>query len=297
MRLSRLGLCIAIACVACEPCDADGGAEPNAVRVSAAVRRAGVYLGGRALYADAAWLSFRGARLLGHDWDGWASRLVVRPDILADAHLDPLGRDDFRGIEATFWKGRTLAGVQWPSLPRPSAMQPRRPSVAMEPQDLERLVPMLRGMLLCDRYDEATTRQWTALLRAPMTSYMATHQLLAVGSAHERGCMQSEAQGLRRTLANQVFAELLGDEERIDDLSVERMAVLAYVGLTSWLDARLIRALVRTQAADGSWGERSRPLPPGATAPGEQPPEHTAALAFYVLASYATLHEETVGPP
>jgi hypothetical protein len=148
--------------------------------------------------------------------------------------------------------------------------------------------------LRCEDLDAAGRQAWLDSLATPSHSYLLTHQLLSLVWGRTSGCLDdAEANPLRESLATAVYAELLADGYTVNDLTLERMAMLCYADLCDWVSDRQAKAVASAQHSDGSWGDGSVPIHPDAFVP----PEHTAGLGFYVLAMKWDPSAGTPTPP
>jgi hypothetical protein len=236
--------------------------------VARALGRAAFYLGRKPVRGDQIWLLTQAARLLGGEFPDWAGSL---PTVSAAA--------EHSNLEGRLARLRDLAPR--PLMPLPVPQHPpvtRR--VELSDDDLARFLRVMELSFSCSEHDRGRRGELLADLREPGTSYLLTHQLWAAVTAYHLGCIEAaELDPLREKLGLRVLAELLADE-RITDLSVERMAMLCYAGLVGWIPADQRAMLLRDQVPWGSWGE----VPVAAHANLLGPEGHTAALGFYVLA-------------
>jgi hypothetical protein len=270
-----LGVCLCALLTFLPACNRD---EP-APSLTIAIERTARYFDDRSLRGDQAFLLSQASAVLSLEFRDWVNALPPLSHLPQAAALDLLSGTNDQALEGVLWRDRNLAHRPWPSLPLPDIGPQGRTELSDE--DLLNLIETMRLGLACDRLDATQRQRWRGLIAAPGHSYVLTHQLLMLVWARDRACLNdAEADALRLGLATAVYGELLSDRGAVNDLSLERMAMLCYAGLCSWVSDDLVTAVLRTQKADGSWGDASVPVHPNVFTP----PAHTAALGFYVLA-------------
>ncbi|MBX3027359.1 hypothetical protein KF840_20870 [bacterium] len=259
------------------------GAAP---RLRAALEQAATYLGRTELRGDDTWIATQGAMRLGPDFRTWAETLNVNPIVETDVQRDPLASRTGSGTEGHLWKLRWLPDTALPALPRPDdTLAPPLP-VALTDEDLFAILRDMAYAVVCPRLSPSDRQAWLDGLHVPAQSYRLTHQLLSLIIGHNQGCLDAATvEPLRRELATRLWLEQAADRSGIHDLSIERMAILCYAQVCDWIPTAWVDEVIATQEPSGSWGERN----PGVHERVVARPEHTAALAFYVLA--ATWHE------
>jgi hypothetical protein len=183
-------------------------------------------------------------------------------------------------LEAIMWLERGRPHRPWQPLPVPEVEASSTPP-ALSEAELSGVTEVMALGLQCTKLNPTQRQTWLSRLGTPSHSYLLTHQLLSLGWGRDSGCLSdTEAAPLRTTLATALYAELLGDGVSINDLSLERMAMLCYADLCDWVSDAQTNAVIAKQLPDGSWGDGTVPVHPQAFVP----IEHTAGLAFYVMA-------------
>lgn len=266
------------------PLAASGGASTTAphapvtaARIARGLEKAAAFLGPRELRGDQSWLVGRACHLLGEPHVAWSGTLRTHPDVIAGAEQDPAKMAI--ALEGALWKMRRRPTRSWPSAPLPNVAPASPVSHRFESQDAVQILTMTRAALGCT-LAAALPQTFFDAVNAPASGYMLTHQLFALGLAYERGCLADElARSLRAALATRIVAEQRVDREPITDLSIERMALLCYVGLGHWVSEADLDALLAKQDRKGSWGSHGPD-----NAGGIDWAPHSAALGFFLLA-------------
>ncbi|MCH7303215.1 MULTISPECIES: hypothetical protein [Acinetobacter] len=110
--------------------------------------------------------------------------------------------------------------------------------------------------------------------------YVTTHQILALVIAKDKGCVDNQPyQQALPLLINRLKAEF-DVETKLNDLQIERAAILALIGRVDMVPAEFIQRIVDTQRSDGYW------LYNDEITPRIIPKEHTSALAYFLLVAY-----------
>lgn len=260
----------------------------------ASIERAAWYFHWRELHGDQALLIGAASRGLSDAFASWVGSLRPLPRVAAaaEAGVDP--DHPMAGLEGLLWKARTAEHRAWPRLDRPAKLPPRAKSAKLTDAGIEQFVAMMAAVLGCEGAAAPERAKLDGLLAKPGTGYVLTHQLLGVGWARDRHCLDdARTLVLRRTLAPLVYRELIADEDPLNDLSVERAAMLCFVGMCDWLQEERIQQLVAAQKAQGDWGKRPVDVHPLVGFP----EGHTAALAFYVLATRWAEHAPGLPTP
>jgi hypothetical protein len=132
---------------------------------------------------------------------------------------------------------------------------------------------LLRGGLACG--DPGTPPDFEQRLRAAIVAgdYDLTHAAFALGVERELGCPPTGGEALRQEMVD-ALEQSIEKTKQIDDLAVERMSGLVYIG--GKLPAAAVSAVVAAQRPDGSFA-----------APDEGTERHLAAFATWALASAA----------
>jgi hypothetical protein len=251
-------------------------------RMRPALERAAAYLGRTELRGDDTWIATQGAIKLGPDFRTWAETLNVNPVVEADVQRDPLGSRTGAGTEGHLWSLRWLPEAVQPALPHPDDGLAQPVATALSDEDLSAILRVMAHPVVCSRLSDADRQAWVGELSLPAQSYLLTHQLLALMIGRNQGCLDdATVEPLRRELATRLWLEQAADRSGIHDLSIERMAILCYAQVCEWIPSAWVNDLIGAQQPSGSWGE----LNPGVHDRVIARPEHTAALAFYVLAA------------
>ena len=266
-------------------CTSDGErAEPKRKRstvedvptLTTALERTARYFDARPPRGDVGFLIGQASLRLSPGFRRWADDMEPDPQV-SKAMEDPAS---LRYIEAILWLERDRPPHSWPSAPR-APTEPRSTPSELSDQELSGVTEVMSLGLRCDQLDATQRQTWLGLLGTPSHSYLLTHQLLSLVWGRRSGCLDdAEATPLRASLASALAAELLADDVAVNDLSLERMAMLCYADLCDWVSDRQTEAVVSAQHPDGSWGDGSVPIHANAFVP----PQHTAGLGFYVLA-------------
>jgi len=207
---------------------------------------------------------------------GWSAANLDTTDAFTLAFADDVGRR--YGI-TEFAPARGLARQK--AANEQAASQPDLrlvdPSARVAPAALtEQARPafmLLRGGLACG--DPGTPPDFEQRLRAAIVAgdYDLTHAAFALGVERELGCSPTGGEALRQEMVDALERSIDGTK-RIDDLAVERMAALVYLG--GQLPGSAVRAVVAAQRPNGSFA---------APDPGTQ--RHLGIFAVWALASAA----------
>lgn len=91
-------------------------------------------------------------------------------------------------------------------------------------------------------------------LLTPDYGYVATHQLLAVLIAHQRGCVDTEVyQKTAGALLRRIANEMRDFPGGLNDLQVERAAALTLFGFSEQVPAEMVTMLLEQQLKSGLW--------------------------------------------
>lgn len=114
----------------------------------------------------------------------------------------------------------------------------------------------------------------------PDYGYVATHQLLGLMIAAEKGCVSTtELPALAAPYISRIYTEMLEWQGPLEDVQVERAALLAMIGRFDLVPAKMVNELVDSQYDDGLWafgGLEKATLNTAA---------HNTALAYVVVAA------------
>jgi hypothetical protein len=266
--------------------------DPAAGPVRGAIERVSAYFDRREVRGDEGWLVVHAAAALGSEFGAWATaRVQLSPSVTAPADA---GLRDVAGAEARFWGLRALPPRALPPLPTPPDAPGEPVTATLSDADVTRIVRLMTGALACTKLPASARDELLADARDPATSYLLTHQLLALMLAYDQGCLDAAAvDGSRRRLAEALWREQVADGARVHDLALERMAALCYAELCGWIAPPWIDAVVRAQDASGRWGDGDLHVNPGASAT----ESHTAALGFYTLAAVWRHRFSAARPP
>jgi hypothetical protein len=256
--------------------DGDSDARSGAPSITGALERTATYFDARRPRGDVGFLIGQASVRLSPEFVRWSDAMQPDPQVTR-AMADPTS---VPYLEAMMWLDRGRPHRPWRSLPPPS-VEPESLPTTLSDQELASVTQVVAMGLRCEQLDATKRQQWLTFLATPNHSYLLTHQLLSLVWARDSGCLSdAEADPLRTTLATALYAELRADRTTVNDLSLERMAMLCYADLCNWVGDRQTTAVLARQHADGSWGDGSVPI----NARASVPPEHTAGLGFYVLA-------------
>jgi hypothetical protein len=273
-----------------------GGSQHDEKEIRRAIESAAAYLGSVTLRGDDAWIATQGARKLGPEFRLWAETLGVDSAVEADFARDPLsGGSSGAGAEGHLWSLRWLDETPLPPLPLPMVPAPRTVSTRMTDADILVILRMMSQAVACNRLGEADRQAWVTQLQAEAQGYVLTHQLIALLLGLHQGCIDTEtAAPARALLAGRLWAEHHLDRSGINDLSIERLAVLCYAQVCDWITDDWFAELLRAQQPSGSWGTNlDANVHPRVVAR----EEHGAAIAFYVLASVWAEQFPDADPP
>lgn len=131
---------------------------------------------------------------------------------------------------------------------------------------------LVRGALACD--EPGTPDDFEAWLEAAIVAggYDLTHAAVAIGIEADLGCAPTGGAALRARIVDALATQAAADT-RVDDVAIERLAMLEYLGARERIAAARIAALLAAQRDDGSF-------PAADTAAAL----HATALATWVLA-------------
>lgn len=248
-----------------------------------AIETAAAYLTFTPVRGDDAWIATQAAVKLGPEFRVWAETLDVNPAVETDLTRDPLATSMGHGVEGHLWSLRWLDQPRLPPLPVPEVPARYAVSATMSEEDIFALIRIMAQAVVCHRLGAADIDAWLDELRRETHGYLLTHQLIALLLGWHQGCLdETTAAPLREILATRLWLEQEMDRRGVDDLSIERLAILCYAQVCDWLRDEWIDALIRAQQPSGSWGtEINANVNERVTAR----EEHAAAIAFYVLAS------------
>jgi hypothetical protein len=142
-------------------------------------------------------------------------------------------------------------------------------------QNYSRMVTFIMGQgVWCP-----TGSKFTDLFGKPEYEYIVTHQLISIILARYRNCITLEdfEQNTGRYIVR-IHNELIANQDRLSDVQVERAAFLMMAGRPKLVPQSFLKKLAAAQSKDGLW-HFDEPLINLKL----MPPEHTAALAYYVL--------------
>lgn len=254
----------------------------TAARLRSAIEANARYLAHIELRGDDAWIATQGASKLGPRFKTWAETLTVNPIVAADAQRDPLASRTGGGTEGHLWQLRWLPEPAAAPLAPPDVDHVPPVSTALTEEDLFAILRIMAYAVVCPRLGDAERERWLDELRTEAHSYLLTHQLLSLMLGRNQGCLDDAVvEPLRQEMATRLWLEHAADSSGVHDLSIERLAVLCYAQVCNWVRPEWVEQVLAEQDPSGSWGERN----PGVHERVVARPEHTAALAFYVLAA------------
>lgn len=211
----------------------------------------------------------RGAAALSHHLAQMDPASLAIPDYLARryglASLSDAGARARRLLHDGNHAGgsTTLDALIDPQARRPSAQQLR----SSPPYE-----QAIAAALFCPSTESASLARRIRSVARP-GGYALTHATLAFELARERRCFPgARASVLRRQLATAIRAEL-GTETVVDDLAIERLAILALLGEPAPVE--WVSEVAAAQHADGSWTDPT----------GRVPMWHPTMLGVWVMAA------------
>lgn len=248
--------------------------HPDDDALAVALERSAAYFSHQVLVGDQVWMAKQGAWLLGGEFEAWAQALFVEPRVLSGTSRRLVGLGD-----------RT---DPWPPpLPVPDVEAVPDPVYRLSERDMNEIRHMMDLSTQCPDLSPAQRRRLLASIEHPGRSYVVTHQLWALVTGHHLGCVDERTfDRLRPTLATVVYAELLADTH-FNDLMAERMAMLSYAGLASWVPEPAVELGLATQHPSGVWLRHQVDIGPFATSN----VMHASTLAFYALAAARVARE------
>lgn len=255
----------------------------DASRLRASLEAAARYLGATELRGDDAWVATQGAMQLGPTFRIWAETINVSPSVETDLERDPLEGASGRGVEGHLWNLRWIEPLALPPLDSPALPSLAAVSTTLSDEDILALIRIMAQAVACHRLGAADLQAWVDELRRETSGYLLTHQLIALLLGRHQGCIDAEtADPIRADLSRRLFLEQSMDRRGIDDLSLERLAILCFAQVCHWLQDDWIDEVIRTQQPSGSWGADTNAHVNERVLARE---EHSAALGFYLLAS------------
>jgi hypothetical protein len=139
--------------------------------------------------------------------------------------------------------------------------------------DAEAYAPglLVVGALACD--EPGSPPEFEAWLAAAITTggYDLTHAAVAIGIETELGCPPTGGDAQRAAIVD-ALSEAVAADTDVDDVAIERMAMLVYLDALDRIPDHRLRDLVAAQQSDGSFTT---------TEAGFE--RHTTALAIWVL--------------
>ena len=239
-----------------------------------ALERSAATFSRKVLVGDQTWMARQGGWRLGGEFEPWASALFVE-----ERALGPVSRRLVHIAE----RRDPLP----PPLAVPDVPPVEDPVYRLSQLEMERIQAMMDLSSRCDQLPGEKLDKLMRLIDPPGRSYVVTHQLWALVTAYHLACVdQPTFDRLRPRLATIVYAELLADTA-FNDLMAERMAMLAYAGLVSWIPPEATQLALDTQHPSGVWLRHQVDIGPFATSN----VMHMSTLAFYALASVWMAHD------
>lgn len=136
--------------------------------------------------------------------------------------------------------------------------------------------PVYERLIVATLY--CTAREAEALIRrvdavAARGGYNLTHAAIAFELARQRGCLPSTSAPATRRRLIRALTRAASDLATVDDLAIERIAMLALLGAP--LPGAAVRAIADAQQTDGRWVDPQ----------GRVPAWHPTMLAVWVMAA------------
>ncbi|UCE86454.1 MAG: hypothetical protein JSU66_01580 [Deltaproteobacteria bacterium] len=184
-----------------------------------------------------------------------------------------------QGAALALWRTRDVAPPALPQRAVPADVAPSRNAIPQADSDGPILTALSTSAMRCARGNPAAGAELQRAASATgVGGYVATHQLLFLVFGVSKGCVDAaEVEPLRQRVARRVYAELLAEPSPVDDLNLERMAMLCHSGLCNWVGDAMIQAVLDAQRPSGLWDV--------VLAGPFMRDEHATALAVYVLAT------------
>lgn len=272
LRLHRLAFVCVLVSLALVGSVVDAADNSGRDARVAALRKLEAAVSGRELHGDAIFLLAQGAHAAG--------RKPVLPALLR-AIVE--SRDQFpHSLEYKFW---SLRDVQFPVVPVPlpavsAVTRPHNAGSENEIIDDARAQAEWVLLVMANAIQCSGPVAVTDLIGQPNNDYIVTHQVFALLLGAQRGCIaQEDLERLLPQYVARVRDEFLAHGAGLTDLQIERAAMLCMVGRCDVVPPSFLASLVRAQGKDGLW-RLDDPL----VRHGMMPPEHSSALAYYVLA-------------
>ena len=211
----------------------------------------------------------------------WAGSELVNTDPFTLVVYDYLHR---RFEIDEFGSARSLAVDALDSLGETSERRLIDASARVDPAvfaDLDTYIPglLVAAALACD--DPGSPAEFERWLRTAVDAggYDLTHAVVAIGIEAELGCPPTGGEALRGEFVD-ALSQAVALDVAIDDVSVERMAMLVYLDEFDRIPEGRLADLIEAQQVDGSY-----------TTPEPNFENHTTALAIWVLAAVVERHE------
>jgi hypothetical protein len=277
LRRFALGLLTAIvllpaSCTREEPDRLPGGSP-----LSTAINRAADFLGSTPLEHDELWFVHQASRRLGRGFPRWAAGLRENAAPAgAEQVLAELRDLDMHRFPLLIGQQTILA------LPRPARSTDKKTANQL-------ISEMFFAVHDCRAEKADTVERVRGLLGLELHGYLLAHQAWMLAVAASRGCVSvEEAAPYRKGMGEQLQSELVASQG-LDDLDLERMAVLCLLDLCHWVPKDSFDRAIAHQLPSGSWGK----IPPAGGEPKMLRETHTVALGFFALASL----NEMADPP
>lgn len=248
--------------------------HPSDDELAVALERSAAYFSHQVLVGDQVWMAKQGAWLLGGEFEPWARALFVERRVLRGTGLRLVDLGDRVDPRPT-------------PLPVPDVEPVPDPIYRLSDREMNEIRAMMDLSSRCRELGDAGRERLLAEISRPGRSYVVTHQLWALTTSHHQGCVDATTfERLRPVLATSVYRELVADTA-FNDLMAERMAMLSYAGLASWVPDAAVDLALATQHPSGVWLRHQVDIGPFATSN----VMHMSTLAFYALAA-AQVHRE-----
>lgn len=256
-----------------------GSERPSISAIAAALRRTESHFSGRAVRGDVGFLLGQATLHSGRKLDPVLSpdvpRTWVDSQISAEAYLWSIRHAPLPQVALSERPlvREELSPAQLDRSRRPLIDHPRLREVL--DQDSIHVVELMTAVSQCRPGDRTEQIFGTANFH-----YVVTHQIVGYLIAALRGCVSPPYEPHLEPYVRRMLGEFVAAGASQSDIQLQRAATLLMVGAGRHVPGALIAALVETQSPDGLW-RFDEPM----VRRGIMPPEHTSALAYFILSA------------